>query len=281
VYKRQDIDGVLTSKARLPLTELSVKQFMWIEELSAARGLLSTVINSTELQTTYGGFNLNPLVIYNATVASDTIMAKLQQFIRDKSIDPKTKTPKTQPSDVVYDTAQKYLGSLMANMYIIIQPGVTKNTISGLQAMRVSIRQQMTLDRQESSICSNFLTSVENNPVFQVAKPYIDKLLEDLAKTPIGSGIANQILTGDISGVIGILEGYHLANDVVNLINCENSKTGQNIDPSVLGLDANITQEATKSMERALSYLRDKKMQFDSFPLVMENLDLSVLGVGE
>ena len=114
---------------------------------------------------------------------------------------------------------------------------------------------------------------MESNPLFIAAKPYIDQLLRDLANTSIGSGIAHQILTGDLSGVIGILEGYHLANEVANLINCENQETGVNIDPSMLGLSPEISFEDMTKMERSLSQLRDNQnMILDSIPEIMNKV---------
>jgi len=269
-----EIDGVLTNtQDRMGPAELSVNQFKWIGELTVARGMMATILNSTEVQNQYGGFEIDPLQVYNSTVQSDVQMSKLQAFIREKTYDSKTQTPKTQPADVVYETAQKYLGNLVANIYIIVNPAAAKNTISGLQAMRVAIRQQMSLDKREAAICSSFLNIVQTNPLFIAAKPYLDQLLNDLSQTAIGSGIANQILTGDISGVISILEGYHLANDISNLINCENNETGQNIDPSTLGLSPDITFASMQKIERSLSQHRDEQnMMLDTIPMIMEQI---------
>jgi len=266
-----EIDGVLTSNERMGIAELSVNQFKWIEQLTVARGFLATILNSTEFKNQYGGFEVDPLVVYNTTVAADVKMSQLQEFIREKSYDAKTKTPKTQPADIVYDTAQRYLGNLVANIYIIINPVAAKNTITGLQAMRVAIKQQIALDEKEVSICSAFLNIVETNPLFIAAKPYLDQLLRDLEQTAIGSGIAHQILTGDISGVIGILEGYHLANDIANLINCENQHTGQNIDPSILGLNPDTNLETMRKLNMSMSTARDEQdMILETIPRIME-----------
>lgn len=268
-----EIDGVLSSEQRLGVAELSVRQFMWVEQLTTARGLLATIINSTEIQNQYGGFNVNPVQVYNSMVEANTKMEQLQQFIREKSYDSVTNTPKTQPADVVYETAQKYLGNLVANIYIIVNPGAAKSTISGLQAIRVALKQQMSLDGREASICSAFMNIVEQNPLFIAAKPYIDQLLHDLEQTPIGSGIAKQLLTGDLSGIISILEGYWAVNDVINLVNCENNETGQNIDPSILGLSPEVSFEATKKIERSLSQLRDQQdMVLDTIPGIIEQV---------
>ncbi len=267
-----EIDGVLTSKQRLGIAEMSVKQFMWIEELSIARGMLSTLINSTNVQDQYGGFNLNPIQIYNTTVEAEIKLNQLKDFIKEKTFDAKFKVPKTVPADVVYETAQKYLGSLVQNIYIITNPVTAKNLITGLQSMRVAIRQQMSLDRTEASICTSFMNIVESNPLFKAAKPYIDQLLNSLAQSPIGSGIAHQLLTGDISGVIGILEGYHLANDIANLINCENQESGTNIDPATLGLFPDISFEEVQKMDRSLSQLRDQNLVLDVIPTLMEKV---------
>jgi len=266
-----EIDGVLTNTSnRMGPAELSVNQFKWIEELTVARGLMSTILNSTNIQNQYGGFEIDPIQVYNSTVEAEIQMTRLKEFIREKAYDSKTQTPKTQPADIVYETAQKYLGNLVANIYIIVNPAAAKNTISGLQAMRVAIKQQMALDKREAAICSSFLNIVQANPLFIAAKPYIDQLLSDLAQTPIGAGIANQILTGDISGVISILEGYHLANDAVNLINCENQETGQNIDPSVLGLNPEVSFESMQKIERTISQHRDEQaMMVNTIPSIM------------
>jgi len=242
-----------------------------------ARGLMSTIINSTEVNNMYGGFEFSPLEVYNLTVQADVKMANLQQFIKDKAIDSKTQTPKTQAADVVYDTAQKYLGSLMANMYIIINPAVTKSTISGLQSMRTAIRSQMTQDRQELILCNSYLSTVEANPMFRAAKPYIDKLLEELSQNPTWAGLINQIQTGDLSGIIGILEGYHLTEEVISMINCENNNTGGVTDPDILGLGVDMSEEVSINMKRGLAYLNDKKAMFDAVPQIMELLNVDNL----
>jgi len=266
-----EIDGVINSNTRPSIAELSVSQFKWIEQLSVARGLMATIINSTEVQNKYGGFEIDPIVVYNSTVEAEQIMNRLKQFIKDKSYDTKTQTAKIQPADVVYETAQKYLGNLVANIYIVINPAAAKNTISGLQAMRVALQQQINLDKKESALCSQFLSVVESNPLFIAAKPYIDQLLNDLAQTPLGAGIANQLLTGDISGVIGILEGYHLANDVANLINCQNHSTEQNIDHSTLGLNPDLSFDKMRQIQREMKILYDQQqIVLDTIPFVFE-----------
>lgn len=268
-----EIEGVLNSTDRLGISELSYRQFMWIEELSVARGMLGTIINSTDVQDRFGGFQINPIEVYNTTVQADIQMGKLQEFIREKAFDSKTQTAKIQAADTVYNTAQKYLGNLVQNIYIITNPAAAKGTISGLQAIKVALSQQMRLDRQESTLCRIFLNIVESNPLFIAAKPYLDKLLYDLAQTPVGAGIANQILTGDISGVISILEGYHLANSAANIINCENNSTGQNIDPGALGLDPDVTFEDMRKIERTMGGLRDQQnMLVDSIPTIIEQI---------
>jgi hypothetical protein len=277
-----EIGGVLDSTERLGTSELSYRQFMWIEELSVARGMLGTVINSADIQNIYGGFQVNPIEVYNATVQADIYMGKLQEFIREKAFDSETQTVKTQAADTVYNTAQKYLGNLVQNIYIITNPAAAKGTISGLQAMKVALSQQMSLDRKESSLCNLFLNVVETNPLFIAAKPYLDKLLDDLAQTPIGAGIANQILTGDISGVISILEGYHLANSTANLINCENNETEQTVDPVTLGLDPDVTFADMKKIERAMSGLRDQQnMILDSIPTIIDKIENDLISTSE
>lgn len=267
-----EITEVLSSDERPGIAELSVQQFKWINELTTARGLLSTILNSTTL---FEDVKLNPLQVYNSTVQGDLKMQELQNFIKEKSFDVKTQTAKTQPCDIVYETAQRYLGSLVLNMYIIVSPAAAKNTITGLQSMRVAITQQMSLDKKEAAICSNFIAIVESNPLFIAARPYLDKLLHDLEQTPIGSEIANQLLTGDISGIIGILEGYWATKDVVDLIvDCADQHSDNTMDPSILGLGSNVNIEAMQSIEKKVSALRDmQSMITDRIPFIIEAIE--------
>lgn len=270
-----EIDNTISSSERPSVAELSIRQFKWIEQLTGARGILSTITNSTELTTMYGTTTLNPIDIYNKTVEAEIALGKLQQYINNKVIDPKTKEPLVQACDSVYETAQKYLGNLVANMYIIINPMAAKNTIIGLQSMKVSLNKQIEQDKKEIALCSNFLNIVESNPIFIAAKPYMDKLLFDLSQTEAGSGIANQLLTGDLSGIISILEGYHLANDVANLINCENQHTGLNVDPTMYGIaESKAAKETKYRSERAISKLKDQQdMILNSIPRLMEMIN--------
>jgi len=227
-----------------------------------------------EVQNQYGGFNVNPLDLTNSVIQSDIKMAELQKFIREKSFDSVTNTPKTQAADTVYEVAQKYLGNLVQNIYIVTNPAAAKSTVTGLQSMKVAISQQRIQDTREASLCRAFLNIVESNPLFIAAKPYLDQLLNDLGQTPVGGGIARQILTGDLSGIIGILEGYHLVNNTVTLINCENNETGNNIDPAILGLSPEVTTESMQQIERTMSQLRDSQaMALDTMPSIIEQVE--------
>jgi len=267
-----EIDGVLQSNEKPGFAEMSVNQFKWIEELILSRGMLSTILNTQSLSSQYGNIPLNPVQIYNATVQSDIYMTELQSFIKEKSYDSVKKEAKIVPADVVYDTAQKYLAALMTNIYIIVNPAATKNLISGMQAIKVALMQQVSLDKQEINYCSRFLNSVQVNPVFIAVKPYLDKLLNDLLHSKVGSGIAKQLLEGDLSSIVTILEGYHAVDEVVSLINCENAHTDGNIDPSALGLSADINQETIKEVQGSVEKLRDTQQQLAAITTSMTEL---------
>lgn len=269
-----EIESVLNKQTNLSIAELSVNQFKWISELNGARTILATLINTQTLRTDYAKINLDPITIYNTTVQSEIAINKLKQFIRDKYFDSKTNTSKVQAADTVYEVAQKYLGNLLLNIYIIVNPVAAKNTITGLQAMKTGLRKQIIEDKREIILCSNFLNIVETNPLFKTFKPYLDKLLNDLEQTRVGNSIAKQIKTGDLSGIINILEGYWAVNNVEKLLNCESKKSGEIIDSSKLGLDLNVNIEVANKIERSLSQLRDQQnIILDTIPKIMEQLD--------
>jgi hypothetical protein len=143
--------------------------------------------------------------------------------------------------------------------------------------MRVAIGNQKAQDRAELKLCNAYLSTVEANPMFRAAKPYIDKLLNDLEQNPTWGPLINQLKTGDLSGIIGILEGYHLTEEIISIINCENSKTEEFTDPDILGLGSELSGEMTINMKRALAYLNDKKAMFDAVPQIMELLNIEEL----
>lgn len=269
-----EIESVLNKQTNLSIAELSVNQFKWISELNGARTILATLINTQTLRTDYAKINLDPITIYNTTVQSEVAINKLKQFIRDKYFDSKTNTSKVQAADTVYEVAQKYLGNLLLNIYIIVNPAAAKNTITGLQAMKTGLRKQIIEDKREIILCSNFLNIVETNPLFKTFKPYLDKLLNDLEQTKVGNSIAKQIKTGDLSGIINILEGYWAVNNIEKLLNCESKKSGEIIDSSKLGLDLNVNIEIANKIERSLSQLRDQQnIILDTIPRIMEQLE--------
>jgi len=269
-----EIESTINKKTNFNIAELSVNQFKWINELTGARTILSAIISSQELQTNYGKLNLDPITIYNTTVQAEIAMNNIKQFIRDKHFDNKTNSEKVQAAETVYETAQKYLGNLLLNIYIIVNPTAAKNTISGLQAMKIALKQQLIEDRRELALCNVFLNTVEANPLFQTFKPYLDQLLKELEQTKIGHDIAKQIRTGDLSGIINILEGYWAINNVERLITCEGKKTGEYTDTSKLGFGENVSLETATKIERSLSQLRDQQnIITDTIPKIMEQLE--------
>lgn len=256
-----DMTNVLETK-NLSLSEFPIKQFEWIQSINGARGILNSIS---------GNKFISPITIYNSTVNSDVLFTKLQEFIKEKTYDSKLKLPKTEPSEIVYETAQKYLGNLVANIYIIVNPSAVKNVLSGLQSMRFAISQQISLDKKEVSLCTSFLNEVEKNPMFIMVKPYIDSLLNELSKTEIGSQIATQLLEGDLSNMITILEGHHIVEEIINVIDCANQNNADPTDTSILGLSGEIDKNTKIRVKQSINALKTKKdMAMNSISAILD-----------
>ena len=190
-------------------------KFKWVSQISSVDAGLAVLTGENSFFERKWG--INPFTIQYDFEQAGIALESLKTYINNKH-------ENTEPGDVAFEIAQKYLGPLSFDVLGLIHNST--QTIAGVQAARVALSEQQVLDRQEAELCNIFTRTVESIEGFSAIQQYLETVIQSLESDLLNNGVIAKLRDGNLSDLAEILDTGALITEGVKLANCLINKDG-------------------------------------------------------
>lgn len=238
--------------------ETTNKKIQWATDAIQAKSTLQLALQAP---IGYGSNKSYPLEDQRYLQEAEDLFLELKEYIQTEEAENLDRA-----TDIVA-IAVRYLGMLSATPAVLASTKVQRNVISGLQALKILVNNQLRVDAVYLRLSDKVVNRYEKSKFFMsVGVEGFNDVIESLQTAPAAENFAEGLKKGRLGDIARTLKGFPVTTLVDQSLGClETPEIIEGLDnlSDKLGDKVDNIDEFTREIKLSIKYLNDQKRQLE------------------